>query len=88
MRHASLLVVLTLLAPAGARAVDLADTRLVSDPAVSARQVAFAYANDLWIANADGSGVRRLTAHPGVESGPRFSPDGREPAGPQTMPRD
>ena len=38
--------------------------------------MAFAYANDLWVAGADGSGVRRLTSHPGVESGPRFSPDG------------
>jgi tricorn protease len=65
-----------LLAPAGAGAIDLADTRLVSDPATSGRLVAFAYANDLWVAGADGSGVRRLTSHPGVESGPRFSPDG------------
>jgi len=70
------LVALMLLAPAGARAIDLADTRLVGDPATSGRLVAFAYANDLWIANADGSDVRRLTAHPGVEFGPRFSPDG------------
>ena len=70
------LVALTALAPAGARAMDLADTRLVADPATSGRLVAFAYANDLWVADADGSGVRRLTAHPGVESGPRFSPDG------------
>ena len=70
------LAAFTLLAPAGARAVDLADTRLVSDPATSGRLVAFAYANDLWVAGPDGSGVRRLTSHPGVESGPRFSPDG------------
>ncbi len=58
------------------RAADVNDTRLLTDPAVSAKQIAFAYANDLWIANADGSGVRRLTSHPGVESRPRFSPDG------------
>ncbi len=38
--------------------------------------MAFAYANDLWVAASDGSGVRRLTSHPGVETGPRFSPDG------------
>ena len=38
--------------------------------------MAFAYANDLWVAGTDGSGVRRLTSHPGVEAGPRFSPDG------------
>jgi tricorn protease len=67
---------LALLAPAGARAIDVADTRLVADPATSGRLVAFAYANDLWVAGIDGSGVRRLTSHPGVESGPHFSPDG------------
>ena len=70
------LLALTLLAPASVRAIDLADTRLVADPATSGRLVAFAYANDLWVAGTDGSGVRRLTSHPGVESGPRFSPDG------------
>src|SRR5215212_5536381 len=71
-----LLITLTLLAPAPARAVDTTDTRLVKDPAVSANALAFSYANDLWIANADGSNVRRLTSHPGVEEGARFSPDG------------
>ncbi len=65
-----------LLAAAPALAVDTSDTRLVSDPATSGRQVAFVYANDLWIAAADGTGVRPLTTHPGVESAPRFSPDG------------
>lgn len=68
--------VLFLLLPKGGTAIDLEDTRLVSQPAVSDSQIAFAYANDLWIANRDGSAVRRLTSHPGVESGPRFSPDG------------
>src|SRR5512139_1775245 len=70
------LAALTLLGPAGVPAIDVADTRLVSEPATSGGLVAFAYANDLWVAQADGSGVRRLTSHPGVESGPRFSPDG------------
>src|SRR5256712_13134505 len=57
-------------------AVDIHDTRLLTDPAVSANAIAFAYANDLWVANLDGTSVRRLTSHPGVESGPKFSPDG------------
>src|SRR5450432_1395824 len=60
-----------------ARAVDVHDTRLLSDPAVSADRIAFAYANDLWVARLDGTGVQRLTSHPGIESGPRFSPDGK-----------
>ncbi len=53
-----------------------ADTRLLDQPAVSARNIAFAYAGDLWVADLDGANVRRLTSHPGEESRPRFSPDG------------
>lgn len=59
-----------------ALAVDINDTRLLTDPAVSRDHIAFAYANDIWVANLDGSDVRRLTSHPAAESGPRFSPDG------------
>ena len=57
-------------------AVDIHDTRLLTEPAISANRIAFAYANDLWVANLDGTAVRRLTSHPGVEGRPRFSPDG------------
>jgi tricorn protease len=60
-----------------ASAIDISNTRLVSDPAPGTTGIAFAYANDLWIAALDGSSVRRLTVHPGMESGPRVSPDGR-----------
>src|SRR5437588_12344954 len=66
----------TLLLTTPVLAVDIHDTRLLSEPAVSADRIAFAYANDLWVANLDGSGVRRLTSHPGIEAGPHFSPDG------------
>jgi tricorn protease len=71
------LVVCSLFAATPARTADIHDTRLLTDPAVSSDHVAFSYANDLWIADLDGSGVRRLTSHNGVESNPRFSPDGR-----------
>src|SRR5881628_1677061 len=64
------------LCAASAVAIDINDSRLLSDPAVSNDHIAFAYANDLWVANLDGTNVRRLTSHPGIESGPRFSPDG------------
>jgi len=57
-------------------AVDINDTRLVNQPAVSANAIAFTYANDIWTANVDGTNVRHLTTHPGIESTPRFSPDG------------
>ncbi len=52
------------------------DTLLLAQPAVSAKHLAFVYADDLWIADADGGKPRRLTAHNGVESHPAFSPDG------------
>ena len=47
-----------------------------AQPAVSARHVAFIYADDLWVAELDGQNVRRLTSDIGVESNPVFSPDG------------
>jgi len=56
---------------------DLGDTRLLAQPAVSERHVAFIYADDLWVADLDGKNVRRLTTDPGVESHPVFSPDGQ-----------
>jgi tricorn protease len=74
MKRVVFVMVLALSMPLAA--VDINDTRLLTDPAISANEMAFAYANDLWIANADGTNVRRLTSHPGVESGPHFSPDG------------
>src|SRR6266545_718994 len=75
MRTARFLLLLLLATPLFA--VDIHDTRLLQDPTVSAGRIAFAYANDLWVANLDGTGVRRLTSHPGIESGPKFSPDGK-----------
>lgn len=52
------------------------NTRLLSQPAISNSQIAFIYAEDLWIANKDGSNPRRLTIDEGIESNPIFSPDG------------
>ncbi len=63
--------------PPIAGAIDTRDTRMLSQPAVSADHIAFIYAEDLWVANADGSGPRRLTVSEGVESNPVFSPDGK-----------
>lgn len=52
------------------------DTRLLTQPAVSASRVAFSYAGDLWTAKLDGSDVRRITTADGDEINPAFSPDG------------
>ena len=65
---------LTVVATAGA--VDPADTRLLSMPAVTAKHIAFVYADDLWVADRDGKNPRRLTSDIGLETTPVFSPDG------------
>src|SRR5688572_2803013 len=57
--------------------VDPNDTKMLSQPAVSQKHIAFIYADDLWIADGEGRNPRRLTAHPGVEGSPVFSPDGK-----------
>ena len=66
-----------LLGAAAALAQNTTDTRLLSQPAVSATHVAFQYAGDLWSARLDGTGVVRLTTADGDEASPAFSPDGR-----------
>src|SRR6058998_3043044 len=55
---------------------DVTDTKMLTQPAVSADRVAFIYAADLWVADLDGKNVRRLTGDLGRESSPVFSPDG------------
>jgi tricorn protease len=66
-----------ILAPLHARALDTSDTRLLATPAIAEGKIAFAYADDLWLADADGKNPRRLTSHPGEERNPYFSPDGQ-----------
>src|SRR5579864_6823247 len=63
------------MAPAGA--LDTSDTRLLATPAIADGKIAFAYADDIWVADADGKNPRRLTSHPGEEQNPYFSPDGK-----------
>ncbi len=62
------------LAPA---ALAAQSTRLLHQPDVSARDVAFAYAGDIWLVPRDGGAARRVTSSPTVESDPHFSPDGK-----------
>jgi tricorn protease len=56
---------------------DVRDTRMLTEPAVSATHIAFIYADDLWVCDLDGGNVRRLTSDEGVETNPAFSPDGK-----------
>jgi len=66
-------VILALVTPLGANA----QTKLLRFPDIQGDQVVFAYAGDLWLAPATGGTAIRLTAHPGLELFPKFSPDGQ-----------
>ena len=52
------------------------NARLLRHPAYSKGKIAFSYLGDIWVANENGSEVRRLTDHPARDLFPRFSPDG------------
>jgi tricorn protease len=56
--------------------INTKDTRMMSQPTISHNHIAFIYAEDLWLANIDGSNPIRLTIDEGIESNPCFSPDG------------
>ncbi len=53
------------------------DAGLFRFPDVSKTQIVFTYANDLWIIPKDGGKATKLSSPPGVESYPKFSPDGQ-----------
>jgi len=52
-------------------------TRLLRTPSVSAQHVAFAYANNIWVAERSGGSARRLTSFQGLTQNPKLSPDGK-----------
>ncbi|HWC54931.1 MAG TPA: PDZ domain-containing protein, partial [Chitinophagaceae bacterium] len=52
-------------------------TRLLRQPTISATQIAFEYAGDIWIVSKDGGEARRITSTAAVEGNPHFSPDGK-----------
>ena len=79
MSHVRPSSIALLLAPLLAAAPTLhAETRLLRFPDLSATQVVFVRAGDLYVANRDGGNAVRLTAHPGQELYPKFSPDGKQ----------
>jgi tricorn protease len=65
------------LAVAFAASAQSQDTRLLRYPDVSKDHIVFTYAGDLWIVARAGGMAHRLTAHPGEEIFPKFSPDGK-----------
>ena len=52
-------------------------TRLLRTPTVSATQIAFAYAQNIWVVPRAGGMARRVTSFQGQTSNPHFSPDGK-----------
>jgi tricorn protease len=73
-------ILLSLLALLVAALPAAGQTKLLRFPDVFGDTVAFVYAGDLWLAPAAGGTARRLTAHPGIEVFPKFSPDGSQVA--------
>ena len=67
---------LAAVALAALTAESAAQTRLLRTPTVSARQIAFAYANNIWTVDRAGGNARRLTSFQGSTVNPKFSPDG------------
>ena len=57
-------------------AADPAAPLLLQQPALSATQIVFVFAGDLWRVPRAGGEAHRLTAGPGLESNPAFSPNG------------
>ncbi|MCU0305238.1 MAG: S41 family peptidase [Thermoanaerobaculales bacterium] len=77
MRHALAIPMLAIIALAATAAAADGGTRLLRYPDIHGDTVVFCYGGDLWTAPAAGGEATRLTAHPGQELFPRFSPDGR-----------
>lgn len=75
MRMLKLIILISLCALFAGFAVGQG-TRMLRRPTVSRDLVAFAYAGDIWTVSRNGGQARRLTATPGVENEPYFSPDG------------
>jgi tricorn protease len=54
------------------------NARMLRYPDVSATQIAFVYAGDIWVAPKTGGEAMRLSSPKGEETFPRFSPDGSQ----------
>src|SRR5579862_9902129 len=58
------------------RSVAQIDAGLFRYPDVSKTQIVFSYANDLWLVSKEGGDAFKISSPPGVETFPKFSPDG------------
>jgi tricorn protease len=76
MRRGCLVLVALILTAGSAFAQPASDRLLVQRPTLSRTHIVFVYGGDLWSVPRDGGQAHRLTAGPGVETSPSFSPDG------------
>jgi tricorn protease len=60
-----------------AQTAETPDALMLRFPDVSAKEITFVYAEDVWTVSKDGGIARRITSTPGIEAFPRFSPDGK-----------
>ena len=59
------------------RSMAQVDAGLFRYPDVSQSQIVFTYANDIWVIPKEGGTAIKLSSPAGVETFPKFSPDGR-----------
>src|SRR6185436_15913293 len=71
-----LLTALPTFAADGVAVAGSIDARMFRYPAVSAKEIAFVYAGDIWVVPKSGGTATRLSSPRGEEAFPRFSPDG------------
>ena len=76
MRVVVLAIVAALVLGSGPAAAQGGDRLLVQRPTLSRTHIVFVYGGDLWSVPREGGAASRLTAGPGVETSPAFSPDG------------
>ena len=72
------IAILLALIPVSMGLADAPPPLLLQHPTLSATQIAFVYAGDLWIVPREGGVATRLTSGAGAVSRPVFSPDGSE----------
>ena len=70
------LAILAALAIVAGPAAQGGDRLLARRPALGRTHVVFSYGGDLWSVPREGGAAVRLTAGPGIETSPAFSPDG------------
>jgi tricorn protease len=77
LRRCTLVFCAVLFAGSFAFAQTSGGTRLLRTPTVSATQIAFAYAQNIWVVPRAGGAARRVTSFQGQTTNPHFSPDGK-----------